>query len=131
MTYSQVAQLAEQRTVNPSVAGSIPALGAMTTYIKYATRTNDGVCQEHPSLEQALEFFTAEDGYRLDFLYPDGRVLYIHRAEYGEDIDSPFIDHPTFMHYHIANGKVLYYDPNSKHILNEDDNIIRINFGNH
>lgn len=120
--------MAEQRTVNPSVAGSSPALGAMTTYIKYATRSNEGVCQEHPSLEQALEFFTAPDGYRLDFLYPDGRVLYIHRGDYGDDIESPFSDHPTFAHYNIANAKVLFYDPNSK-IDTLQDNIIHVKFG--
>ena len=31
-TYAQIAQLVEQRTENPRVAGSIPALG-ITTYV--------------------------------------------------------------------------------------------------
>lgn len=82
--------------------------------ILFATRTNDGVVAEHPSLNDALESFMSKDGYRLDFIFPDGRVLYIHRAEYGEDVDSPFSDHPVFNGYNIANAKVLMYDPNTK-----------------
>jgi hypothetical protein len=79
--------------------------------IVFATRSNDGVVQEHPSLNDALESFISQDGYRLDFLFPDGRILYIHRGEYGEDVDSPFNDHPVFNGYNIANAKVLMFDP--------------------
>lgn len=82
--------------------------------IVFATRSNDGVVQEHPSLNDALESFMSEDGYRIDFIFPDGRVLYIHRSEYGEDVDSPFTDHPVFSGYNIANAKVLMYNPNAK-----------------
>lgn len=82
--------------------------------IIFATRSDDGVVQEHPSLNDALETFVAEGGYRLDFLFPDGRVLYIHRAEYGEDINLPFNDHPTFRNYSIANAKIMSYDPRTK-----------------
>ena len=82
--------------------------------ILFATRTNDGVIVEHPSLNDALEAFMAEDGYRIDFIFPDGRVLYIHRAEYGDDVDSPFNDHPVFNGYNIANAKVLMYDNRTK-----------------
>lgn len=82
--------------------------------IVFGTRSNDGVVQEHPSLNDALESFMAQDGYRIDFIFPDGRVLYIHRAEYGEDIDSPFNDHPVFNGYNIANAKVLMYDNRTK-----------------
>ena len=32
-TYAQIAQLVEQRTENPRVAGSIPALGITTEYV--------------------------------------------------------------------------------------------------
>lgn len=82
--------------------------------ILFATRTNDGVIVEHPSLNDALEAFMAEDGYRIDFIFPDGRVLYIHRAEYGDDVDSPFNDHPVFSGYNIANARVLMYDNRTK-----------------
>ena len=101
----------------------------MTTYIQYATRSNDGLTQEHPSLEQALEFFTAPDGYRIDFIYPDGKVLHIHRAEYGDDIDSPYSDHPTFSNYHIANAKILFYNPTTKPQENNSDNVLFVEFG--
>jgi hypothetical protein len=82
--------------------------------IIFGTRSNDGVTQEHPSLNDALETFMADDGYRIDFIFPDGKVLYIHRAEYGEDIDFPYNDHPSFKNYNIANAKVLVYNPQSK-----------------
>lgn len=82
--------------------------------IVFGTRTNDGYVQEHPSLNDALEAFMSQDGYRIDFLFPDGRVLYIHRSEYGEDVDSPFNDHPVFNGYNIANAKVLMFDPQTK-----------------
>jgi hypothetical protein len=100
-------------------------------YIEYATRSNDGVISQHPSLEQALEFFLADDGYRLDFIFPDGRVMYIHRAEYGDGIDEESgFDHPTFANYSIALAKVLYYHPNTKTRDNDsDDNVLYVKFG--
>jgi len=79
--------------------------------IVFGTRSNDGCVQQHPSLNDALETFMSEDGYRIDFHFPDGRILYIHRAEYGEDIESPHSDHPLFNLYDIAKAKVMYYDP--------------------
>ncbi len=79
--------------------------------ILFATRSNDGVTQEYPSLNDALEAFMAEDGYRIDFLLPDGKILYIHRADYNEDIESPYKDHPMFKGYDIANAKVMLYNP--------------------
>lgn len=79
--------------------------------IVFATRSNDGIVQEHPSLYDALEAFTADDGYRLDFLFPDGRVLYIHRAPYGEDIPEEKMIHPAWDHYKEAVAKVLLYNP--------------------
>jgi len=82
--------------------------------IIFATRSNDGLVQEHSSLSDALESFVSQDGYRIDFLLPDGRILYIHRSEYGEDIDFPLTDHPVFNGYNLANAKVLLFDPQTK-----------------
>ncbi len=93
--------------------------------ITFGTRSDDGVTQEHPSLNDALEAFMAEDGYRLDFLFPDGRVLYIHRAPYGEDIPEEKINHPAWTNYHQALAKVMLYDPNLNTI---PDNVIKVNF---
>ena len=54
--------------------------------MNYITRSNDGQVHDHfESIESALQYFLSDDGYRLDFLFPDGRSLYIHRAEFDED----------------------------------------------
>lgn len=82
--------------------------------IVFATRSNDGVVQEHPSLNDALEAFMAEDGYRLDFLFPNGKALYIHRGEYEKDENNPLIHHLSFSQYDVANAKVMIYDPATK-----------------
>lgn len=93
--------------------------------ITFGTRSDDGVTQEYPSLNDALEAFMADDGYRLDFSFPDGRVLYIHRAPYGEDIPEEKINHPAWKNYSQALAKVMLYDPNSDTI---PDNVIKVNF---
>jgi hypothetical protein len=79
--------------------------------ITFGTRSNDGVTQEYPSLNDALEAFMAEDGYRIDFLFPDGRVLYIYRNEYGEDIPEEKFNHPAWKNYLQAVSRVMLYDP--------------------
>lgn len=94
--------------------------------ILFSTRSNDGVVEEHSSLNNALETFINEDGYRLDFHFPDGRVLYIYRGDYGDDIESPYSDHPTFSLYDIAKSKVMFYDPNK--VLTTTDNVVHVNF---
>jgi hypothetical protein len=64
-----------------------------------------------------LQYFLSDDGYRLDFLFPDGRSLYIHRAEFDED--------EKVGPYHVAASKVLYFDATQNH-----DNVIQVLFGN-
>ena len=96
--------------------------------IVFATRSNDGVITEHPSLNNALEAFIAEDGYRLDFLFPDGKVLYIHRSEYGEDVPQEKINHPAWKDYHIALAKVMLYDPNKTQNTKDLNNVVYLNF---
>jgi hypothetical protein len=92
--------------------------------IIFATRSNDGVVMEHPSLNDALEAFMADDGYRLDFLFPEGKVLFIHRAEYNEDIPEEKINHPAYKNYYQANAKVMLYDPHKTSDLNTNTNVI-------
>lgn len=96
--------------------------------IVFGTRSNDGVVQEHPSLNDALETFIAEDGYRLDFLFPDGRILYIHRAEYGEDISEEKTNHPAYKDYYQAVAKVLLYDPHKTPDLKSPNNVVYVDF---
>jgi hypothetical protein len=92
--------------------------------ILFATRSNDGVVIEHPSLNDALEAFMADDGYRLDFLFPDKRVLFIYRSEYNEDIPEEKLNHPAYKDYHQANAKVMLYDPHKTSDLNSITNVI-------
>ena len=86
--------------------------------ITFFTRSNDGQVHDHfESIESALQYFLSDDGYRLDFLFPDGRSLYIHRAEFDED--------EKVGPYHVAASKVLYFDATQNH-----DNVIQVLFGN-
>jgi len=96
----------------------------MTTV--FATRSLEGVTLEHKTLEDSLEAFMASDGYRIDFIFPDGRVLFIHRAEYGDDIPQEKLDHPAWRNYKQAVSKVLLYDPQNLHA--NDDNVTYVDF---
>jgi hypothetical protein len=91
-------------------------------FITYSTRSNDGETADHLNIQNALESFISDSGYRLDFHFEDGRVLYIHRAEYGDEIPD---DHPAFKGYFQALAKVLLYTPNST----DTDNVVHVNFG--
>jgi len=91
-------------------------------FITYSTRSNDGLTADHLNIEHALEAFTSDSGYRLDFHFEDGRVLYIHRGEYGDQIPD---DHPAFKGYFQALAKVLLYTPKT----NDVDNVVHVNFG--
>jgi hypothetical protein len=91
-------------------------------FITYSTRSNDGLTADHLNIEDALEAFTSDSGYRLDFHFEDGRVLYIHRAEYGDEIPD---DHPAFKGYSQALAKVLLYTPKT----NDVNNVVHVNFG--
>ena len=90
-------------------------------FITYSTRSNDGQTSDHFDIESALEYFISDSGYRLDFHFEDGRVLYIHRGEYGDEIPD---DHPAFKGYSQALAKVLLYVPKST----DTDNVVHVNF---
>jgi hypothetical protein len=94
-------------------------------FITYSTRSNDGQTSDHFDIESALEYFISDSGYRLDFHFEDGRVLYIHRAEYGDEIPEEKINHPAFKNYSQALAKVLLYAPNST----QANNVVHVNFG--
>lgn len=80
--------------------------------LSFSTRSNDGQVHDHfHDLETALDYFISEGGYRLDFHFSDGKVLHIHRGEYGEDLPEQRWNHPAFDYYSQANAKVLFYDP--------------------
>lgn len=94
--------------------------------IIFGTRSLEGVTLEHKTLEESLEAFMADDGYRIDFSLPDKRVLFIYRSEYGEDIPEEKLDHPAWRNYKQAVSKVLLYDPQNLH--NNNDNVIHVDF---
>lgn len=94
--------------------------------IIFGTRSLEGVTLEHKTLEESLEAFMAVDGYRIDFNLPDGRVLFIHRSEYGDDIPQQKLDHPAWRNYKQAISKVLVYDPQNLH--NNNDNVTYVDF---
>lgn len=94
--------------------------------IAFGTRSLEGITLEHKTLEESLEAFMADDGYRIDFNLSDGRILYIHRAEYGDGIPEEKLDHPAWRNYKQAVSKVLLYDPQNLH--NNNDNVIHVDF---
>ena len=94
--------------------------------IALGTRSLEGVTLEHKTLEESLEAFMSDDGYRIDFTLSDGRVLFIHRAEYGEDIPEEKLNHPAWRNYKQAVSKILLYDPQNFH--NNNDNVIHVDF---
>jgi hypothetical protein len=92
----------------------------------FGTRSLEGVTLEHKTLEESLEAFMSDDGYRIDFILPDGRILYIHRAEYGDGIPEEKLNHPAWRNYKQSVSKVLLYDPQNLH--NNNDNVIHVDF---
>jgi len=95
--------------------------------IIFGTRSNDGIVIEHSSLNDALEAFMADDGYRIDFIFPDKRILFIYRAEYNEDIPEEKVNHPAYANYFQSVAKVLLYDPD-KSLQPVPDNVIKVDF---
>lgn len=93
--------------------------------ITYSTRSNEGQTSDHSNIESALEYFISDSGYRLDFNFEDGRVLYIHRSEYEDQISEEKINHPSFKNYSQALAKVLMYCPKS----DDTKNVVQVNFG--
>ena len=82
----------------------------------YYTRNNEGVIHDHfESIESALEYFLADDGYRLDIQLPNHSIVYIYRDSFDEK-SGP---------YNVAVSKVLYYNNNQV-----EDNVIKVLFGN-
>ena len=86
--------------------------------IIFGTRSNDGIVIEHSSLN---------DGYRIDFIFPDKRILFIYRAEYNEDIPEEKVNHPAYANYFQSVAKVLLYDPD-KSLQPVPDNVIKVDF---
>lgn len=95
--------------------------------ITFYTRSNDGQVHDHfEDLASALEYFTSDTGYRIDFYFSDGSILHIHRAEYNEDISDTHLAHPYLKQYNQAIAKVLFYQAEQKQ--KSDNNVIQVDF---
>lgn len=82
----------------------------------YYTRNNEGVIHDHfESIQSALEYFLADDGYRLDIQLPNHDIVYIHRDSFDQK-SGP---------YKVATSKVLHYNNSQM-----EDNVIKVLFGN-
>jgi len=101
----------------------------MTNPLYFSTRSVDGITQEYTSIDKALENFLSSDGYRLDFNFPDGRVLFVHRGEYGDDIPEEKLNHPAYKNFKQAVSKVLYYLPDGIPEDKDNSNVIHLDFG--
>ena len=130
LTHSQIAQLAEQRTVNPLVVGSSPTLGAMTK-ANFSTRTNDGQVHHHQEdIQEALSCFVSPDGYRLDIIISNEKVLHIYRDDFlEENLLESKRNHPASSSYYCSDARLVYYHSYDKPEESSSDNVIKVNFG--
>jgi hypothetical protein len=94
--------------------------------IKFSTRSNEGIFTDHSSLQDALQSFLQDTGYRLDFYFSDESVLHIYRDEFFDSsVKEGKFTHPAFSNYVESVSKILYYHP-EKSI--DNSNVIRVNF---
>lgn len=94
--------------------------------ITFYTRSNDGQVHDHfEDLSSALEYFISDTGYRIDFIFPDGRILFIHRSEYWDEISDKDIKTFSETNYSLALAKVMLFNSNPQ---SNNDNVIKVNF---
>lgn len=91
----------------------------------FATRNNDGITAEHKTLEEAIEAFLADDGYRLDLIVENGVSLFVHRDDL-EQREFAGIVAPGF---YMADAKVLVQNRLQSEQA-KTDNVIHVNFTN-
>jgi hypothetical protein len=90
------------------------------TNITYYTRSNDGQIQDHfENIESALEYFLADDGYRLDIHMNKGNILFLYRDDFKQD--TMFLYHDFL----VAQSKIVYHKNNK---TTTPSNIIKVNF---
>lgn len=86
--------------------------------LQYYTRSNEGVIHDHfDSIQSALKYFLAEDGYRLDIQISKDEILYFYRDTF---------DHGS-LSFQVAKSKILYYKNDQ---TTDNDNVISVNFLN-
>lgn len=99
----------------------------LNTKIIFATRDQDGLVQQYDDIISAMNNFLSDDGYRLDFIMEDGRILHIHRSEFDLKVnDNLFgVNHPALQNYFKADAKIVLLDKNKR---DNDANIIKVHF---
>jgi hypothetical protein len=84
----------------------------------YFTRSNEGVIHDHfHSIESALEYFLAEDGYRLDIQISKDQIVHFYRDTFKNEKLS----------FQVANSKILYYNNNQ---TTDNSNVFVVDFAN-
>jgi hypothetical protein len=94
--------------------------------ILFSTRSNDGIVNEYSSLNDALESFIADDGYRIDFHFIDGRSLSIYRSEYNEDFDDKTVKLYSQSNVLPAKSQVMYFNAHNNN--DEYNNVVYVDF---
>lgn len=97
----------------------------------YSTRSNDGQIEYHEyNIEKALVSFLSSNGYRLDILLSEDKILHIHRDDFSkENLPESKKNHPAFTSYYSADARIMYYDSSNESKTSSSDNVIKVNFG--
>ena len=97
----------------------------------FSTRTNDGQVQHHEeNIQEALSCFVSPDGYRLDIIISNQKVLHIYRDDFSEtDPLRSKRNHPASSSYYSSDARLVYYDSYNELEEDSSDNVIKVNFG--
>ena len=101
--------------------------------VTYSTRSNDGQIEYHEyNIEKALASFLSLNGYRLDILLSEDKILHIHRDDFSkENLPESKKNHPAFTSYYSADARIMYYDSSNESKTSSSNNVIKVNFGEH
>jgi len=79
----------------------------MRTKMLFHVRTRDGSFVEPKTLEEAIDIFVSEEGYRLSFVLNDEKELHIYRDEYNDNHPSQTLRFVNTLNSQIADAKVI------------------------
>jgi hypothetical protein len=101
--------------------------------VTYSTRNNDGDVQHHKeNIQEAFASFLSLNGYRLDILLSDQKILHIHRDDFSkETLPESKKNHPAFSSFYTADARLVYYDSSTELETSSFDNVINVKFGEH
>ena len=99
--------------------------------VTYSTRSNHGQIEYHGNnVQEAFDSFLSVNGYRLDVLLSEDKILHIHRDDFSkENLSESKKNHPAFTSYYSADARIMYYDSYNELEEDSSDNVIKVNFG--